>query len=692
MSSTPQLATPSSPLSHVRPTPLREFIYGSPYYPEHWDAGTRAGDPALLRAAGWNVVRMGEFAWDIFEAREGHFDFALFDTTIAQLGAVGIRTILCTPTAAPPRWLTLAHPEVLRVDAEGVRQEHGSRQHAGHFSPFFRDYSRKITRALAEHYRDNPHVIGWQTDNEFHCHFNQDHSPAAQEAWVAWLEKRFNGDIGALNRTWGTAFWAQTYARFIDVPTPRPARPTHLNPAHSLDYQRFLSDGVAAFQRDQVEILRSVQPRWWVTHNGCFAAIDYRGTFTADLDFLSYDSYPCFEYDPRARSANHAFGLDVTRAYSGNFVLMEQQSGPGGQGDYFHDNLEPGEMRRMAWTSIARGADGLLFFRERSCRFGAEEYWCGVIDHDNVPRRRYREAALLGSELARVGQELLNSRIRVDVAIAGADFTAQHGHASMSHGLPTPKNMAEAVHGVFFRAGHAVGVVHPADTLAGLKLYIIPHLALFDPAWLPALLRFVTAGGTLVIGARTACKDLDNNVVAQTLPGVLRSLVGATVEEYGRQNRPDLRTLTLRLAGANTDTPTSLWYEQLAPDTGTEVVARWTTRHLAGSAAVTRRAVGRGQVVYVGTYLTREFTEALLPLLGRLDALPAPISTTRGVEIVERVGQEAAKLQVLINHNETPVRVPLPPGASRELLSERALGAEDRELELAPHGVALVRC
>ncbi len=215
------------------------------------------------------------------------------------------------------------------------------------------------------------------------------------------------------------------------------------------------------------------------------------------------------------------------------------------------------------------------------------------------------------------------------------------------------------MHGAFFRAGHAVGVVHPADTLSGLKLYIIPHLELFDPAWLPALVRFVTEGGTLVIGARTACKDLNNNVVAETLPGVLRDLVGATVEEYGRQNRPDVRPLALRLAG---------------------------------SAAITRRAVGPGQVVYVGTYLTREFTEALLPLLGRLDALPAPLSTTPRVEIVERVGQGGAKLQVLINHNETPIRVPLPPGASRELLSERALGAADRELELAPHSVALVRC
>ncbi len=682
--------TSSLLLSHLRPTPLREFLYGSPYYPEHWDADIRAADPALFRAAGWNVIRMAEFAWDVIEPREGVFDFTLFDETIARMGAVGIRTILCTPTAAPPRWLTRDYPEVLRVDADGVRQEHGSRQHASHFSGVFRDFSRKITRAMAEHYRDNPHVIGWQTDNEFHCHFREDYSPAARAAWVEWLRARFAGDIGALNRAWGTAFWAQTYECFEDVVPPIDQRPTWQNPAHALDYQSFLSDGVAAFQRDQVDILRATRAAWWVTHNGCFNSIDYRGRFTRDLDFLGFDAYPLFCTDPIERPANHAAALDHVRGYSGHFLMLEHQSGAGGQGNYFHDNPEPGELRRMAWVSIARGADGFLLFRERSCRFGAEEYWVGVLDHDNVPRRRYREAAQLGAELARVGRELLGSTVRIDVGVAGSDFIAQHGHDSLSHGLPSPKHMAEAVYGVFYRAGYAVGIVHPEDSLAGLKIYVMPHLALFDPAWVPALEHFMADGGTLVIGARTACKDRRNNVVAETLPGVLRGLVGVTVEEYGRQNRPDRRPLELRLAGSESDALTTLWYEQLIPDAGTEVIGKWTTRHLAGSAAVTRRVHGKGQVIYVGTYLTREFTEALLPVLGRLGALPSPVSTTPGVEMVVRVKPDGSTLHVVVNHNAEPVRVPVPKGATRELLSESPL-KDGAAVELEPNGVALIR-
>jgi beta-galactosidase len=254
--------------------------------------------------------------------------------------------------------------------------------------------------------------------------------------------------------------------------------------------------------------------------------------------------------------------------------------------------------------------------------------------------------------------------------------------------------MGEAVHGVFYRAGYAVGVVRPDDALAGLKLYVIPHLALFDPSWVPALEAFVAGGGTLVIGARTACKDLNNNVVAATLPGVLRGLVGATVEEYGRQNRPAARPLALRFTGCNNsaDTPTELWYEQLAPDLGTEVLATWTTRHLAGQAAITAKRHGAGQVIYVGTYLTQALTAALLPVLEQRGALPARRGPGGEIETVLRqaaalndVGRRAV-WRFLINHADE-ARTVLLPGAAKNWITDEWI---EGSLTLAANGVAVL--
>jgi beta-galactosidase len=668
------------PLHHRRPLPLPTFLYGACYYPEHWDAPTREHDAARMAAAGFNAVRMGEFAWHLFEPTPGTYSFDWMDDAIARLGAAGISTILCTPTATPPRWLTRAHPDILRVDDSGRPLCHGSRQHASHFSPLFREHSRRITRALAEHYADNPHVIGWQTDNELHCHFSEDHSPDAQNAFREFLHAKFNGDISALNRAWGADFWAMAYAGFDDIETPRRDRPTHLNPAHVLDYHRFLSWGVTRFQREQIDILRSLQPRAWITHNGCFASIDYRGDFSRDLDFLGYDSYPFFCWDPTHRAPSQAFNLDHVRAFSGNFFVPEQQSGPGGQTHYLHDTPEPGEMRRMALTSIAHGADSLLFFRWRSCRFGAEEYWCGILDHDNIPRRRYEEAARLGQELKLLGPRLLGSSVRIDLAIAGADFDATYGHQALHHGLPGPRQVAESLHAFFFRRHHAVGIVHPSDDLDGISVYFLPHMPLFRADWLPNLQRWVESGGILVVGPRAGCKDENNNVIAETLPGPLRALTGTTVIEYGKQNASDSRPLCIDIDGQ--ELCSSLWYEVLEPDPGTSVVGTWTRRHLSGLPAITRRPLGKGAVFHVGTWLD----DALLSALCRELPLPRPYPSVEGVECIERIHPNGDILRFVINHRDESVILPLSAPAT-DLLRQRP---PSQILHLEANDVALL--
>jgi beta-galactosidase len=678
-------AAASRPLSHLRTTPFQTFLWGVAYYPEQGELPTLDQDAQRMRAAGMNTVRMAEFAWDLMEPEEGRFDFSLFDEAIARLGAKGIRTILCTPTAAPPRWLTVKHPEVLRVDAKGVVQRHGSRQHASTCSDVYREYSRKITRAMAEHFRDNPNVIGWQTDNEFNCHFSEDYSPAAEQAWHEFLKDKFHNDITALNTAWGTAFWAQTYPRFEDVPLPARGEPTHLNPAHHLDYFRFIAWSVARFQHDQVEILRAARPAWWITHNGMYRLVNYRGQFGQDLDVMGNDVYPMFTWDPRQRGASQAWSLDAVRGWTGNFFIPEHQSGPGGQTDYFHDNPEPGELRRMLYTSFAHGADGVLLFRWRSARFGAEEYWCGVLDHDNVPRRRYEEVAQVGKELARVGPALLGTHVAVDVGLAATDFDNTYGHEALHFGLPGPDQVAAELHGHFWRDGYRVGVVHPADNLAGLKLYIIPHLALFDPSWIPNLDAWVRAGGVLVVGARTATKDLNNNVVTEPIPGALKNLVGATVVEYGRQNSPEQRRLELEIGGKRV--LTREWYEQLAPEKGTEVWLKWATRHQAGTAAATLHQVGKGSVVYVGTYLIGEVANALVPEFAKLAGLqPSLPQAPSGIEVVKREASDRT-LWFIINHTEAEQVIPgIPSG--REIVTDRPVADS---MTLPPRGVAIIK-
>jgi len=338
----------------------------------------------------------------------------------------------------------------------------------------------------------------------------------------------------------------------------------------------------------------------------------------------------------------------------------------------------------MTYACLARGADGVLYFRWRSCRFGAEIYWRGILDHDDIPRRAYREIAETGRELQTIGREILGTAVRVDVGVAHQDVEVHDAHTAHGLGLPAPAQFADDVHRYFYQRGYAVGCVHPADDLAGIKLYIIPHWAMFDPAWAPNLEAWVREGGTLVIGARTATRDLHNNVVAETIPGCLRALAGVTVEEYGSQIRPDQRPLTMQLDGETI--ATSLWYEQLHLEGDTETFAAWSTRHLAGTPAISRRRFGHGHVFYVGAYLTPEVMAGIGPKLAEISAVQPLWPAPHGVEVVCREVEDK-RLWFFLNHTEDTVTID-PAPAGENLITGTAITGT---LALPARGVAIVK-
>ncbi|TIX41126.1 MAG: beta-galactosidase, partial [Mesorhizobium sp.] len=493
-------------LSVWRTIQTDRFLVGAPHYPEHVDESYWDNDARRMAEAGFNVARLGEFAWHIFEPREGIFDFSLFDRAIEGLARHGVSTILCTPTATPPRWLTAKHPEILRRDGNGRSMSHGSRQYADTSSPVFRDYSRKITNAMADHYRDNANVIGWQTDNELNTSMPESYSPSALKEFQAYLQETYQ-TIDRLNFAWGGDFWATAYGDFSEIVFPLEFSPSFPGPGHLQDYHRFLAFSTARFQHDQVAILREANASWFIFHNlGGLRDIEFRGQFSTDLDFVGYDIYP-FLYDEFFRLGNHAkiqaLHLDICRGFSGNYIVPEQQSGFGAQPGFCTLTPEPGEMRRMAMSSVARGADGIMFFRWRPAHFGAEIYWMGIIDHDDVARRRYDEARQFATEMTALKDKILGTHVRMDVGIAGSDFDNQEAHKTFPIGLPSPQDDATLLHQYCYDRGIACGFIHPEDDLSKLKVFYVPHWVIWKDSWTERLQVFAENGGTVIIGART---------------------------------------------------------------------------------------------------------------------------------------------------------------------------------------------
>lgn len=668
---------------HQRPTKLKKFLFGAPYYPEHWTDKERAGDPELMARAGVNVVRMAEFAWDRIEPSRGKFVFSLFDETIARLGRHGIGTILCTPTATPPRWLTADHPEWMRVDADGRPMEHGSRQHVCTANDDFRTESRRITAAMAEHYKADPNVIGWQTDNEFYCHFSECYCRACQSAFRVWLKKKY-GAIAKLNAAWGTAFWALTFDSFDQVPLPYPkGRPTHPNPSHLLDYYRFLSDMLVEFQAQQVDILRRANADWFVTHNGMMGHIDY-WRFTQDLDFLGVDVYPGFSGPMPRAAAGTAYANEKCRAASGNYIIPEQQGGPGGQGGYMLETPRPGQMRLWAYQGVAHGADGVLHFRWRTCRFGAEIFWYGILDHDNIPRRRYEEFSREGAELACIGPKVLGTVPLVKAAML-IEHDQQDAWSTISSGLPSSNDMAAKAFHEMWNRHLPCGLVHAEDSLAGLKFIYVPSFVMMDEALAGKLAEFVRGGGVLLTTARTATRNRDNRVISQSAPGLLREVFGVTIEEFGKLNHAAMK---FKLAGRNL--PAGPYYEVLGLH-GAKAKGKWMALQdggphgATGTPAVAINSFGKGKAIYIGTYLDDKNVADIFDLaLGLADIAPLAKADPY-VEIACRAGRKG-KLTFVLNHYAQPKQVSgLPKGAN--LISGKQCGGR---ITVEPFGVAVI--
>lgn len=703
-----------APLSAWRTLNLDDFLLGVPHYPEHVDESYWQRDAERMKELGFNTVRMGEFAWHIWEPFEGKFDFDLFDRAIEVLGKAGINTVLCTPTATPPRWLTHNYPEVLRVDRNGRRASHGSRQHCDTTSPVLRHHSRRITKAMAEHYKDNPYVIGWQTDNELNTTVSESFSDSAALAFRNFLRHKYQS-IDDLNFAWGGHFWATAYDNFDQVVLPMPMAPSYLSPGHVQDYHRFLATATATFQHDQVKILRETNSDWFIFHNlGNLTDIDFRGQFGQDLDFIGFDIYPML-YDEFRRTGGHAatqaLQMDLCRSYSGNFIVPEQASGLGSQPAFTTMTPEPGEMRRMALSSVARGADGLMFFRWRPAHFGAEIYWMGILDHDDVPRRRFEEARHFASDINKIKDKLLGTSVQIDIGIAGADFDNQEAHKTYPIGLPSPVEDAVHLHRFAYQNGYATGFVHPEDDLSRLKVYYIPHWVMWDHAWTPKLRAFVEAGGTVIVGAMTGTRDRNNHIIREQAPGAqLSELTGVKVEEFGRvvaaggqglfqRNAPDAGMYvppqvlpsssserSYKMQIGNREATAEHLYETIEIADDVKVLGSWSDRSLSGKPMLTERKVGQGRAIYLATYLTPEVVELLAStVIAQSGAEPLVEDLPAGVEVSLRTAEDRRLLFVINTTSESRSFKALPAG--QDLLTDAAVSGAT---ELAGYGCLVI--
>lgn len=495
------------------------------YYPEHWPQDMWAEDAARMVETGLKWVRIGEFAWSRIEQTEGVFTWEWLDKAVQVLGDAGLQVVMGTPTATPPIWVLNKYPDMLAVDENGHPRKFGSRRHYCFAHLGYRKEAARIAAAMAAQYGNNPHVIAWQIDNEYGCHDTTvSFSDVARNGFRDWLSQKYQSP-DALNHAWGNVFWSMEYDAFEQVDLPN-LTVTEANPSHWMDFRRFASDQVIAFNRAQVAAMRPFTSAPFI-HNYMGRVTDFdHFEVGADLDIASWDSYPMgflehvlqeeddtwkAKYSRQGDPDFQAFHHDLYRAVGlGHWWVMEQQPGPVNWAPYNpipHDGM----VKLWSMEAIAHGAEVVSYFRWRQAPFAQEQLHAGLLRPDSENAQGQIEAREVFDELETLG-ELTHTD--ADVAIV-FDYESQWAWEiqPQGQGFDYFRLVFEQ-----YRALRMLGLnvdILPANctSFGARKLVLIPALM----AWNDALLTSIAAfDGTVLVGPRTGLKTTNMNI-PQTL-------------------------------------------------------------------------------------------------------------------------------------------------------------------------------
>ena len=644
------------------------MLFGAAYYPEHWPESRWERDAEMMERAGFNVVRMAEFAWHRMEPREGEFDFSWLDRAIGTLARHGIRVMLGTPTSASPKWLVDKYPDTLMWDLKGHPRGFGSRRYYCYNSDAYRIRTEAIVTAMAEHYAGNPNVLGWQIDNELGCGDTaRCFCPACRLKFIDWLKARY-GSVDEVNRQWGTVFSSQSYNCWEEVSLPTYTALGHHNPSLVLDFYRFSSDSVVSYQQFQYDILKKHFPDIPVTTNfmGDFGLIDYYN-LARGLDLVALDIYPVMTRGNNPAPQNAAMYHDITRGLKRmNYWITEHQSGTPGAFT-LQKTPWPGDLRRWTWQSVAHGADAILYFRWRTITFSVEEYWHGILNHDGGENRRYAEVKAVGDEFKRLSAVLEGSQIKADVAILksyDAEWTFDiqphvRGYNYLGH--------MDAYYRYFHERHIPVDIASPDQDLSGYRLVIAPNLIMTDGVQSERLHDYVRGGGMLIMDYRAGVKHMNNRMVEEVPPCAYADLLGVRVTDYGVIDRGEDIPVKLK----DGQTGRALWWYDVLELSTAAPLAEYAGSYFTGSPMATENRYGSGTAWYLASEPEPALMDNLLDGACSIAGVSPLLDCPAAVEVARR-GKDGVELLFVINHSREaqPIRLA---GAYRDLLRGKEL-------------------
>lgn len=667
---------------------MKQLLFGAAYYDEYMPYERLDKDVEMMKKAGINIVRIAESTWSTCEPQEGVFDFSHVERVMNAMEQAGIHVIIGTPTYAVPTWMVKSHPDVLAETVKG-RGIYGPRQIMDITHPVYRFYAERVIRRLMECTAHRTCVIGFQLDNETKHYGTAGRN--VQEQFVKYLRRKFHDDLDTMNREFGLDYWSNRVNAWEDFPDVRGT----INGSLGAEFEKFQRGLVTEFLSWQAGIVNEYRREGqFITHNFDY---EWRGhSFGVQPDVNHFHASRCLTltgadiYHPsqdELTGTEIAFGGDMARSLKNdNYLILETEAqGFPGWTPY------KGQLRLQAYSHIASGANGVMYWHWHSIHNSFETYWKGILSHDFQENDTYREACVIGREFSEIGSHLVNLKKKNDVAVLvsnealtalkwfGIEATAA-GNAGIGY-----NDVVRWIYDVLYERNMECDFIWPeSENLNEYKVIIVPALYAAPEELLQKLVRYVEGGGYLAATFKTAFADENVKVSHEVQPHILHKCLGV---EYQQFVFPKHTGLTGKIIGDAEEAEADVFMELLIPH-GAEALASYDHYNWNEYAAATENSYGNGKAFYLGCMTDKKILWRILEYVLRAAAVQIP---DENFPVIVRQGRNdfGKTVRFYFNYSAEDRNVTYRFSDSTELLSGAEIKSRE-EFEIPAWGVKIM--
>jgi beta-galactosidase len=572
----------------------QKLYVGANYHP-HDDKNIEKikSDIQLMKAAGFNIVRMGHLAWDSYEPSEGQFDFQWFDEVMDLMHKAGIEVILDIALHPAPLWLHHKFPSIDVVDEKGNTLYPNHRYMDDVGDPNYQQYAVRYTDMITKRYANHPALVAFGIDNE-----SGDgpisYSETVKQRFIIWLKNKYS-TLDNLNKALANHRWSRRLNQFEEVGLPSTGQKNGA-PEKILDFRQFVSDEINGLLFKVMDKVNQNAPKallntnaWYYSYLKYFdySPIAYSGKMTRE----GAGFYPGNSLTTNWGVMNSLFG--ITR-------IQYESKNPFWCNEFTTMTAVPNSIRKSAYATLMYGNQMVCGWTWQSMWAGEEQYLQGMLDWDGITNRKYEEYKQIATEFKKI-EKYFPYHLQAEVGLAYS-FPSQIA----SQYFPVQNDsQVQTCFDMFYYRNMDARMVDISKSDLAYKLLFVPGVAVMDEKTALKIREFVKNGGTVIMTSHSAVVDETGQVFASTQPGRLSDVFGirvASYEETEALNEISRKSykgkkLEFTYKGKSIDTE-STRFDIIEPK-GAEVMGSITSLDK-DYPMMTSHKYGKGRAIYVG--------------------------------------------------------------------------------------------